>query len=543
MNRHRLQAFFVSAFLLVVSTGWIGISAVGSKFPLPPPAAVESINEADLRQHEEFLASDELGGRYAFSPSNAIVARYLASRLRNYGVRGGAEDESFFQRFELVSQQFNPDDSFIEMKQKGGTVRFYFGKDFGLTAPFGAADVQGELVLVPWSLMTAPNPLEMDLKGRIAVIPVVRGTSAGAQSTQANSLRFPDRSQARLIRDLVKVIRERDATAIILLFNTDAENTLSSEASPPRLGSGRRLVFPDEVKNQPSFPVVRVYDSLVIKAILEGTRVDPKETFAASVASIQPLGKQVRVRTSMQGPKKGTQNVIGILDGADPQLKHEYVMFSAHMDHLESTATEVFNGADDDASGTSALLEIAQAFALGPPPRRSIIIMFHTGEEEGLLGSKYFVEHPTVPLQSVVVDLNVDMIGRTRRPGDTHPANSELGDANTVYLIGSDKLSQELHQLSEQTNQDTVKMNLDYRYNREDHPQRLYYRSDHWNYAKNGIPVIFYFTGLHEDYHRPTDDVEKLDFEKMVRIARLIFSTGWRIANMDQRLKLDAQSQ
>jgi Zn-dependent M28 family amino/carboxypeptidase len=245
----------------------------------------------------------------------------------------------------------------------------------------------------------------------------------------------------------------------------------------------------------------------------------------------------------MQGPGKATQNVIGILNGADPQLKREYVMFSAHMDHLEARGTEIFNGADDDASGTSAVLEIAQAFTLGPAPRRSIIIMFHTGEEEGLWGSKYFVQHPTVPLQSIVVDLNVDMIGRSRAPGDTNPANNELSDNNTVYLIGSDKLSQELHQLSEQTNQDTVKMNLDYRYNRQDHPYRLYYRSDHWNYAKNGIPVIFYFTGLHEDYHQPTDDVEKLDFEKMTRITRLIFTTGWRIANLDHRLKPDAQSQ
>jgi len=330
---------------------------------------------------------------------------------------------------------------------------------------------------------------------------------------------------------------------VILLFEGQTASPRLPESPPTQAGYGSRLVFPDELGQGSPFPVIQAYNTL-IEWILGGSKIDPRAIFSASAPeTLQPLGKQVRVKTSMKGPRKTTQNVIGILDGNDPQLKDEYVMLSAHMDHLESTATEIFNGADDDASGTSAVLEIAQAFAVGTRPRRSILVIFHTGEEEGLLGSKYFVQHPTIPLPSIVVDLNVDMIGRTRAPGDTNPANNELADAHTVYLIGSDKLSQELHQLSEQTNQDTVMMNLDYRYNQETHPLRLYYRSDHWNYAKNGIPVIFYFTGLHQDYHRSTDDVEKIDFEKMARITRLIFATGWRIANLDHRLKLDAQSQ
>jgi len=245
------------------------------------------------------------------------------------------------------------------------------------------------------------------------------------------------------------------------------------------------------------------------------------------------------VRIAFETHRQQAANVIGILDGADPERRNEYVLLSAHYDHLQTRDGQIYNGADDDASGTATVLEIAQAFTIGERPKRSILVIFHTAEEVGLLGSKYFVTHPTVPLNAIVANLNVDMVGRTRAPNDMNPANRELSDANTLYLIGSDKLSRELHELSEQTNRDTERFNLDYRYNREDHPQRLYYRSDHYNYAQRGIPVIFYFTGLHEDYHRPTDDTEKLDFEKMARIGRLIFATAWRIANLEHRLRVD----
>jgi hypothetical protein len=541
---NRPKSSLLRAFFLIFWLGWVGFSAGPSNLPLPPPAEVDSINESDLRQHEEFLASDELGGRYSFSPSNAIAARYLASRLHSYGFRGGAEDGSFLQKVELVNQQFNPDESFVELNQKGGQVRYHFGKDFRLEVPMGEADVQGELVFVPSHLGATATGNQSDLKGKIAIVPVDGSTAGSAASDKSGASFTSDRSRRRVARDIIQAIGERGAVGVLLLYKERAETPHASEATSGQSGEGGRLVFPDEVSTQPTFPVARVYEPSVIQGLFEGTPVDSKTIFStSSPESLQPLGKHARIKTSMQGPKKVTHNVIGILDGADPQLKTEYVMFSAHLDHLESTPTEIYNGADDDGSGTSAVLEIAQAFTIGPRPRRSILIVFHSGEEEGLWGSKYFVQHPTVPLTSIVVDLNVDMIGRTRTPDDTNPADAELSDANTVYLIGSDKLSQELHTLSEQTNQDTVKMVFDYRYNREDHPYRLYYRSDHWNYAKNGIPVIFYFTGLHQDYHRPTDDVEKLDFTKMARITKLIFTTGWRIANLDHRLKVDGPTQ
>jgi Zn-dependent M28 family amino/carboxypeptidase len=166
-----------------------------------------------------------------------------------------------------------------------------------------------------------------------------------------------------------------------------------------------------------------------------------------------------------------------------------------------------------------------------------VLVIFHTGEELGLLGSEYNADvAPIVPLDHIVADLNIDMIGRSRQANDTDERDSELSDANSIYLIGADRISHELHNVSEQTNAEYEKLRIDYRYNDPNHPDLYYFRSDHWNYAKHDIPIIFYFDGVHADYHRPSDTIEKIDFEKMTRVARLVFETGWRIANLDHRL-------
>jgi len=238
-----------------------------------------------------------------------------------------------------------------------------------------------------------------------------------------------------------------------------------------------------------------------------------------------------------QQTRSATQNVAGILEGSDPQLKNEYVVFSAHYDHLKTGPNgEIYHGADDDGSGTTAVLAIAHAMSLDRP-KRSILVIFHAGEELGLLGSEYNTDYaPVVPLDKMVADLNIDMIGRSKPEGDTAKDDEHLTDANTVYLVGSNRISAELHQLSEETNAQFQKMKLDYYYNDPNNPERIYFRSDHWNYAKHGVPIIFYFDGTHVDYHKPTDTVDKIDFTKMTQITRLVFETGWRIANLDHRL-------
>ena len=225
------------------------------------------------------------------------------------------------------------------------------------------------------------------------------------------------------------------------------------------------------------------------------------------------------------------ENVLGYIEGTD--LKEELIIITAHYDHLGKHDSLIYNGADDDGSGTVAAMEIAEAFKIakneGYGPRRSILIMTVSGEEKGLLGSKYYTDNPIYPLKNTVANLNIDMIGRLDDWHDT---------ANYVYLIGSDRLSTDLHNISEEVNKKYIGLNLDYRFNDDDDPNRYYYRSDHYNFAKNNIPVIFYFNGVHEDYHKVTDTIEKIDFKKIEKITKLIFLTAWELANKEERIKL-----
>ena len=227
------------------------------------------------------------------------------------------------------------------------------------------------------------------------------------------------------------------------------------------------------------------------------------------------------------------ENIIGYIEGTD--LKDELLVITAHYDHLGTKEDSlIYNGADDNGSGTSSIMEIAQAFMLakkeGNGPRRSVLIMPVSGEEKGLLGSKYYVENPIYPLENTIANLNVDMIGRI----DDYHDNPDY-----VYLIGSNRLSTELHQISEGVNKQYINLELDYKFNEEDDPNRYYYRSDHYNFAKNNIPVIFYFNGVHADYHKTSDTVDKIHFGKIQKISRYIFLTAWELANRNERPKLD----
>lgn len=229
-----------------------------------------------------------------------------------------------------------------------------------------------------------------------------------------------------------------------------------------------------------------------------------------------------------------SENVVAFIEGSE--FPEEIVVISAHYDHIGvDDEGNIYNGADDDGSGTVAMLEIAEAFQEaakdGYRPRRSILFLHVTGEEKGLLGSKYYTENPIFPLENTVTDLNTDMIGRI------DPAHE--GKDDYIYLIGSDKLSTDLHNLSEEVNNKYVNLDLDYTYNDDNDPNRFYYRSDHYNFAKHNIPVIFYFNGTHADYHKATDTPDKIEYELMTKRTKLIFYTAWEVANRDERLVVD----
>lgn len=229
------------------------------------------------------------------------------------------------------------------------------------------------------------------------------------------------------------------------------------------------------------------------------------------------------------------RNVVGLLPGTENPLSKECIVLTAHYDHIGIVDGQINNGADDDGSGTVTLLELAEACATaardGHGPRRSMLFMAVVGEEKGLLGSEWYSEHPVWPLDFTVANLNIDMIGRTDA---AHPDNERY-----VYLIGSDRLSTELHAVSETVNARFTRLQLDYTFNAENDPNRFYYRSDHYNFARKGVPVIFYFSGVHEDYHKPGDDAEKIRYSKMAEIGKLVFHTAWQLANQDRRIKVD----
>lgn len=233
--------------------------------------------------------------------------------------------------------------------------------------------------------------------------------------------------------------------------------------------------------------------------------------------------------------KNPSENVIAFIEGTEKP--GEILVISSHYDHMGIVDGEIYYGADDNASGTTAVLEIAQAFAKakkeGHGAKRSIMFINFTGEERGLLGSNYFASNPVVPLKDIVANLNIDMIGRS---GKEHE-----GDINYVYVIGADRLSTELHDINEKANATYTKMDLDYTYNEDDDPNRFYYRSDHYNFAKNGIPIIFYFNGVHVDYHKTTDTPDKINLELLTKRAKLVFYTAWEIANREERLVVNVE--
>ncbi len=527
-----MQEFFRLMLVGLVLGGLAALPLTHASEPLPPPAIMASISPADLRAHEQFLASIELGGRYVASPSVRIAARYLASRLRSYGFSGRGDEGDFFQRFMLADTLNRTQGAQLVLASKSTELVFESGKDLWLQPESRAGQWNSELVFARYgvTLLEAgyDDYASIDAKGKIVVI--VDGFPA--------SLRHTPYQSERSYPLLLKQHNASSHGAVALLVVTDHPKE-SSEGTARQTAGSETLVLQDDLEKKRTLPVIQL-DLSASQAALADTEVSLDRALRSTdPPASQTLGKRATLEVSATEKLYPAANVVGVLEGSDPKLKHEFVLFSAHYDHLRSIPGRVYRGADDDGSGTAAVLEIAEAFSLGPRPRRSILIVFHTGEEEGLLGSSYYVSHPTIPLSSIVADFNIDMIGRTRTVRDIDPRDAELSDQNSLYLIGSDKLSTELHRISEETNRETEHFSLDYRYNSPEHPERLYYRSDHWNYAKNRIPVIFYFTGLHQDYHQPTDTPDKIDFEKMTRITRFIFATGWRVANLDHRIAVD----
>jgi len=481
--------------------------------------------------HLEFLASKELGGRYTLAPNFSVAARYLAAHLEAYGFHGAGDHGDFLQHFMVISSKPDPQNSALSITLQGHTESYTFGDFYPSGAIQGKAE--GQIVFVGYGISSPSQKHDdyanLDVKGKIVLI--VPGTPQGLDLAKVG--RDEEAEPAAAAHGAVGVIQLPSARFAEFMKRKDFKERAASRES---------IRLAKDVDG--SLPSVVLAPDLAQK-VLSSMGLNAKEIRDAQGQG-QPLTPKATdasasMNVAAQQHQTLTQNVVGVLEGTDPALKSEYIAISAHYDHLQTTEKgEIYPGADDDGSGTTSVLAIAHAMSLDRP-KRSVLVIFHAGEELGLLGSMYNTDYsPAVPLDKIMADLNIDMIGRSKSVTDHERLDEHLTDANTIYLIGSNRISKELHKISEETNSDYQKLRLDYYYNDPANPERIYYRSDHWNYAKHGIPVIFYFDGTHVDYHRPTDTVDKIDFDKMTKVARLVFETGWRLANLDHKLAKDA---
>lgn len=515
---------------LAVLTACALVAAAAVKIAEPPAAAENVISPTELREHLEFLASNELGGRYTLSPSINIAARYLASRLEAYGYKPAGDGGTYLQHFDVISARPKPEDCALSLTINGAKTDLKFGDFFVSASHDGSAS--GQVVFAGYGI-SAPDQkhddyANLDVHGKIVLL--ASGVPKGIDDAKLT----PEQEGER-------AARTHGAVGVLTLLSARFANAARSGQGR---GFGARPRVSLAKDSEDSLPALTLMPDVANKLLaLAGTDAEKVSSAAQAGTEIEPkqLDAQAEMKITVEATRTATQNVVAVLPGTDPKLKDEYVAFSAHYDHLQTSAQtgKIYPGADDDGSGTTSVLTIAHALALHPP-RRSVFVIFHAGEELGLLGSRYNTDYsPAVPLKNLVADLNIDMIGRSKPSGDTDEKDKNLTDPNTIYLVGADRISKELNTISEATNQKFEKLSLNYLYNDPRNPERIYYRSDHWNYAKHGVPIIFYFDGTHVDYHQPTDTIDKIDFNKMSRVARLVYDTGWQLLNMDRRLTID----
>ncbi|HHB79012.1 MAG TPA: M28 family peptidase [Saprospiraceae bacterium] len=488
----------------------------------------ETIIPERLRRHLMILAGDGMEGRETGTAGLKKAAEYIKGRLENYHIAPfGKKDSlgipSYFQPFVFHKEAWGKRS--IHINNTSLTTADY-AADLATNAHLPSLNVD-EVLFLGYGIDDASysDYAGVETKGKVIVIlegePRKNGEffispTKAASDWSHNDLRKYDTALKHGVK-LVLVIKD----------------TLSLFPVP---GSGWKLgegVHP-EGKMANNFQITHQTAQLLL-----GKKYKKLQRYQRKIAKKgKPKHFSVPVAMKVVMPVKRKilkgANLLAIVEGSDPKLKNEYIFISAHYDHLGKRGTDVYNGADDNGSGSSALIEIAHAFAQakesGNGPKRSLVFMWMAGEEKGLLGSRYYVHAPLVPLKNTVADINIDMIGRV---DETH-----AGNPNYIYVIGADRLSTDLDKIVKSANSHT-KLLLDYKYNAADDPNRFYYRSDHYNFAKNNIPSVFFFNGTHEDYHRPTDTVDKINFDKMAKIGKLTFYTAWEIANRPDRLKVD----
>ncbi len=477
----------------------------------------ESITKEDLKDHLSILASDVLEGRETGERGQKMAAAFIEDHFTKLELEATVpfgNRKVYQQKFPLYRAV--PGEILIQKR----SLKF---KNFTKIIYYGSHNSEGlqesELVLIGNASEAAMNEIEVKDKA-VLLYP----DSTGDWRTPYAALVEKGAKMALIVN---KGTEEEFKALVGQLQGAFEKGSLAAKKPEQGEGSDIGVFF---VSPNAATMLLGTAKEDVDKA-LEAERkgkINALKKIKPTVFSYQ---------TEIKVDSVYTENVLGYLEGTDK--KDELVVLTAHYDHIGVHDGEINNGADDDGSGTTAVMEIAEAFALakadGKGPRRSMLFMTVTGEEKGLLGSAHYASNPVFPLANTIVDLNIDMIGRI---DPEHEGNPDY-----VYLVGSDRLSTQLHEISEATNSTYTQLELDYKYNDEAHPDRIYYRSDHWNFAKNNVPIIFYFNGVHPDYHKPTDTIEKINFDVLKKRTDLVFHTAWELANREERITVDKKSE
>jgi hypothetical protein len=470
-------------------------------------SAAQTITQADVQRRINIIADDSMMGRDTPSPGLEKTAQYVADQFKLFGLKPASENGTYFQRYTISRRKIDPAASHIGFMIKGQHVHADLSRD----ARFAFGGVPVEEIHAPAVVLggtyTADEAKALPVKGKAVVI-VMDYTKPLTPALQQS----------------LGSLLDRGAAGLILLSNRDSASFAQRVASQSQLRVGV-----DGVGQQA--PIVEVHQR-VLGEVLTAAGLNLDEIRASSSAVTRDLpdltiafGLKDSVLQSATAP-----NTVGLLEGTDPKLKGEFVIFSAHMDHVGTAGggqcqarggDTICNGADDDGSGTVGVMELAEAFSQkGARPKRTMIFLTVSGEEKGLFGSSYFSEHPTVPLAQVVADLNIDMIGRNWK--------------DTIVAIGREH--SDLGATLGRVNAAHPELNMtaiDDRWPEEN----FYFRSDHYNFARKGVPILFFFNGTHPDYHQVTDSPDKLESEKESRILKLLFYLGQEVANTTARPK------
>lgn len=498
------------------------------------------ITAAQLHDYLYFIASDEMEGRDTPSRGLNTAAKFISTNLSRWGLQPAGDDGTYFQRIALRRNKVDPAQTHAEINGE----HFSFGND--LLAGQADGMVSGPLVYVSHGWVIKDKNIDayqgIEVKDKIVV--ALSGRPKGVSFRE-----FRGKKPGEDFDNPQSYAEKHGAKGIIMIPNF---NTLAFWDRQYQRAAEQGIVSVEKFQEREDGALPSITASPRMLAALFRDETESAATIFNRAAADDPVApfdlspnKKVRFTVGTTSEPEATQNVVAILEGSDRMLKNEYVAIGAHYDHVGMgravAGDSIYNGADDDGSGTVAVLAIAEAFARGPRPKRSLLFVWHCGEEHGLWGSKYFTESPTVPLNQIVTQLNIDMIGRSKKTGDTIPRNAELSGPNEIYVIGSKMMSTELGALSEAVNQSFLNLAFNYKYDDPHDPNRFFFRSDHYNYAQKGIPIIFYFDGVHEDYHQASDSPDKIDYQKMEKVARTIYATAWELANSKKRPTVDKQ--